>query len=557
IAVADLDRDGKLDLAVGSKTSNEVFVLRGSGDGTFKPPVSYKVVGAPSSIATGDFNADGKPDLAVTSSTFNYSTKHSVSVLLGNGDGTFQMPVNYETGSNPWAVVVGDFDGDGFLDLGVANKDGPNVSILFGNNDGTFQAALNSSAGPRPLALASGDLNGDGMPDVVVSNLNSGTVSVLLAKGRGVFYEPKTFAAGPDPTEIALGDFNQDGKLDLAIANRRPSSLGILFGNGDGTFQPATFLSVALSTYTDLVLTADFNGDGISDLAISGVHARQVAVMLGRGDGGFLPALYSSISSGLNSWVSGDLNRDGKGDLVLVQDNGTVSILLGKNDGTFQTGGVNPVGSDPRRAVVADFNGDGRADLAVASFGSRDVSILLGNGDGSFQTGVRYAMSDYLWLLTAADIDGDGKMDLLASSGNYHHILWGNGDGTFQVPVSFSTASLPNAISMPDFNGDGAADLLFANPSTDDVSVYLNRTRRRCCSEVTVAPLLLPDAVTGWPYRQGLTASGGSAPYLFSLTSGLLPAGLSLASYGEVGGTPAETGVFPFGVTVSDAHQCS
>src|SRR6266436_5402770 len=165
----------------------------------------------PISVAVGDFNGDGVPDLVVADRVSN-----NVSVLLGNGDGTFQTPVAFATGTRPQSVAVGDFNGDGKLDLVVANEGSNNVSVLLGNGDGAFQAAQNFPAGTNPQSVAVGDFNGDGKLDLAVANEGSGDVSVLLGNGDGTFQAALAFAAGDIPQSVAVGDFNGDGKLDLA-----------------------------------------------------------------------------------------------------------------------------------------------------------------------------------------------------------------------------------------------------------------------------------------------------------------------------------------------------
>jgi hypothetical protein len=200
-------------------------VLLGNGDGTFQPAVNYAAGPMPRSIAVGDFNGDGKPDLAVAEEGTAHSfTDSAVSVLLGNGDGTFQPAVNYGAGSMPVSVAVGDFNGDGkpdlvVADLGlVANNSG--VSVLLGNGDGTFQDAVgfNFDAGATyPESIAVGDFNGDGKPDFAVANTQFPAISVLLGNGDGTFQTAVNFDAKLGPRFVAVGDFNGDGKPDLAV----------------------------------------------------------------------------------------------------------------------------------------------------------------------------------------------------------------------------------------------------------------------------------------------------------------------------------------------------
>jgi len=281
--VADLSGDAKLDLAVADSASTNVSILIGKGDGTFEAPVSFGVGDASQSVQVGDFNSDGKRDLAVVN-----RASATVSVLLGRVDGTFEAAVSYGTGPDPLSVVVGDFNGDGKPDLAVANSalfdEPPSVSILLGNGDGTFQAAVNQAAGISPRSLAAGDFDGDGRADLVVANygsfggaqLTNSNVSVLLGRGDGTFDAAVNYTAGEGPLSVTTADFNGDGKLDVAVANDRSGSVSLLLGKGDGTFEAALNFGAGLNPAS--IAAGDFNGDGKPDLAV--VNARGVLVLL-------------------------------------------------------------------------------------------------------------------------------------------------------------------------------------------------------------------------------------------------------------------------------------
>src|SRR6516165_6433129 len=255
--------------APGGGTSNVVFfeVTTATSSIALSAPRGFDAGSGPQSVAVGDFNGDGKPDLAVVNSYSN-----NVSILLGNGDGTFQIHVDYPTGAQPGSVAIGDFNGDGKLDLAVVNSYSNNVSVLLGNGNGTFQPAVSygTGSGTGPAFVAVGDFNHDGKLDLAVANSNSSNVSVLLGNGDGTFQTAVNYDVGGAPTSIAVGDFNHDGKLDLAVAVPVPGPstyVSVLLGNGDGTFQTAVNYSAGYNPSS--VAVGDFNNDGTLDLAVA------------------------------------------------------------------------------------------------------------------------------------------------------------------------------------------------------------------------------------------------------------------------------------------------
>ena len=321
----------------------------------------------PSSAAVADFDGDGKLDVVVAN-----SGSSNVSVFLGNGNGTFQAAANYAVGTNPDSVAVGDFNGDGKLDLAVANTGSNNVTILLGNGNGTFQPAVNYPAGSGPRSVAVGDFNGDGKLDLAVANGGSNNVSILLGNGDGTFQAALDYNVGQIPRSLAVGDFNGDGKLDLAVANSSSGNLSIFLGNGDGTFQPA--VDYIAGPNPNSVAIADFNGDGKLDLAVANDHG--VNIFLGNGDGTFQAAVAYAAQIAMTSMAIGDFNGDGKLDLAAATI-GSVAVLLGNGDGTFGPGVDYAAGSMPVSLAVGDFNNDGRLDMAVAGTA---VAVLLQPG---------------------------------------------------------------------------------------------------------------------------------------------------------------------------------
>ncbi len=269
LEVVDLNSDGKLDIAVASGFQYYISVLFGNGDGTFQAPVILFAGKDANGIAVGDLNGDGKPDIAVTNAN---PTGGHLTILFNNGDGTFQPPVHLVTGNYPILLKIADVNGDGKGDLIVVDqgnqqphKNG-SMAVLLGHGDGTFDAAKLYPAGELLQGFALGDFNGDGRLDVAVANTpagSTGSIAVLLGNGDGTFQAPRFVNGGSNPFKIAVADFNHDGKQDLVVADSNTGFYAVLTGNGDGTFQPPLLLSGPL--YSTDVAAGDLNGDGKPD----------------------------------------------------------------------------------------------------------------------------------------------------------------------------------------------------------------------------------------------------------------------------------------------------
>jgi hypothetical protein len=427
---------------------------------SFAPIVTF---GSGLSEAAADVNGDGKLDLIVVNGCVSSTNCASgaVGVLLGNGDGTFQTEVTYNSGGyypnsavvttfgplgfsyGAGLVSVADVNGDGKPDLVVANGCASStncangvIGVLLGNGDGTFQPVMTyDSGGYYPNAVAFADVNGDGNVDLVVANTCGNTVpsgycptttdgewnfggviGVLLGNGNGTFQPAVTYASGgQDSTSVAVVDLNADGRPDLVVANDCPSpivqvtpcglgaysTISLLLGNGDGTFQTAVDYNSG-GYFSEIVAVADVNGDGKPDLVVASGEESwytpdgAVGVMLGNGDGTFQEVVPYILGSVVNSVAIGDVDGDGKPDLIVSgcqeqwfcgDTTGTLYVLLGNGDGTFQPAVTfDSGGQSSYSVVVADVNGDGKPDLVLGDVdinGSDAIGILINTSLGS------------------------------------------------------------------------------------------------------------------------------------------------------------------------------
>jgi FG-GAP-like repeat/Divergent InlB B-repeat domain/FG-GAP repeat len=381
---------------------------------------------------------------------------------------SFGSGTTYPVGTAPFGIATGDFNRDGLLDLAVANSGSATISILLGNGDGTFQPAVNTSAGQAPWALIAADLNGDGLLDLAVAD-ETGSALVLLGKGDGTFRPPIAIALDASPRSIAMADLNGDGKPDLAVGqfdvNTTSGHVSILLGNGDGTFQSPTNFPLTGAIPWGLV-AADFNGDNRADLAATSFDP-SISILLGNGDGSFQPAVITALPSGNASYsvASADLNRDGKVDLLITNQKFCLSttcsfsgfaLLLGNGDGTFRSVAVPGDQAAYNKTTtfgVADFDNDGNLDLALTSWDgvTGAVLIVLGNGDGTFQGTTQVVVDGNPGGILAADFNGDGFADLVVplTSDNAVVVLLNTARSVFRLAVTKAGAGTGTVSSTP------------------------------------------------------------------------------------------------------------
>ena len=565
----------------------------------FAPVVVYGSGGYDAtSVVVADVNGDGKPDLVVTNCSFTGGCTSdktgAVGVLLGNGDGTFQTAMVYSSGGYVFAtsVAVADVNGDGKPDLLVTNTcaisddcSNGSVTVLLNNGDGTFQTAVPyNSGGQEPYSVAVADVNGDGKPDLVVANscasypncANVGVIGVLLGNGNGTFQTAATYGSGGwQADSIAVADVNGDGRPDLIVMNECASGassgdcpntaglVGVLLGNGDGTFQTvATYDSgVLLGRF---VAVADVNGDGKPDLLTAGC---------------------STIgTTGFNCLVDNIAN-------------GAVGVLLGNGDGTFQTAvAYNSGAQEPYSVAVADVNGDGKPDLVVANFLCLInscpfdlVGVLLGNGDGTFQTAATYGSgAEGTASIAVADVNGDGKPDLLVanSCGTDSCFDYGTVGVLINTSLTATTTALTSSQNPSNFGQlvtftatVTAQQGFYKGTPTGTVTFTYGSTT--LCNAVTLSGGVATCAYSALPVGSDVVTAAYSGDGNFAPSSGTVTQTVNQASTttgvaswlnpstfnqqvtftatvtGQFGGTPTGTVTFSDGVTTLGASPLS
>ncbi|MGN7402697.1 FG-GAP-like repeat-containing protein [Cytobacillus praedii] len=435
----------------------------------------------------------------------------------------------------------------------------------------SFQTStfLSGSVGPVNLVVA--DFNGDGNPDLAITNQTSANISVFLGNGSGGFAPAPGSpfsSSGLSPDSIISDDFNGDGFPDLAVVNGIGNTVSVFLGNGTGTFALAPgspFSSAGLSASD--IASADFNGDGIPDLAVSNQDGN-VAVFIGNGNGSFVFST-NLLSASPTAVISDDFNGDGFADLAVSNSTGTIAVFLGNGAGAFALGPGSPFpsgGSVFAEIIATDFNGDGFLDLAVTDFSNNAVSVLLGNGTGAFAlaagspfpTGGVGGTRD----ITFGEFNCDGIPDIAVTntSDGTISLLLGNGTGGFTLaPGSpFSSGGLgPTSLASADFNGDGLVDLAVTNFTSGTISILLNDCEPEivCPADITVAnDLNQCGAVVNYPAP---TVSGNCIGAIASCSPGsgsFFPVGTTMVTCTLTDPSGIVVDSCSFNVTVEDTQ---
>jgi FG-GAP-like repeat len=440
-------------------------------------------VSSPGTVAADDFNGDSILDLAVAGEGSG-DNNGTLSILFGQGDGTFTATAARPAGSGSSKLVIGDFNNDGHKDVAVANASGGDIAVFLGDGKGNFAAPrVSSIGGPLPTGLAVGDVDEDSNLDIVVSTIDG--IIVMPGNGHGDFTPTGNFAAGAQPFDVALADVDGDGHLDAIVANKRSADTSLLLGDGHGSFSQArTFVSGLEPLVVAAANLNEANQPNHLDVltGFTDAGSGSVAALLNGGGQSLIGVQDFPVGQPVAGMASGDVDNDALADVAAVFDPNTVRVYLTRADGQLVKAGDYQVGDSPRSVKFGDFNRDGNLDMAVANAGTDaqntgSVSILLGRGDGTFfQPNPPFSTAPKAIDVVVGDFNNDRIADLaVASLGNpgMVSVLLGNGDGTFQAAKMHAVRDTPQSLAVGKFNGDSFEDLVVANAGSDDVSVLL------------------------------------------------------------------------------------
>lgn len=491
ITSCDLNNDGWPDIITANESFDDVAVLLNDQNGGFYPQVRFGINGTPVDVKCTDFDNDGKLDLISAHS-------NGITILPGNGDGTFAVE-NINFGPiNTVSFVIEDFNNDKkrdilthhvfsnnpattrlFLNLGdmsfqentlsLPNSGKPIIAsymdedvyidiisdgyIVWGDKNIAFDAF--TSLSNRYDSANSADIDEDGIIDLLIANTSY--ISVYKGQGDRTFDSSTMFQVGPNPRQLLAIDVNDDNHVDIIAVNESSNDISVLLGNGDGTFQQEVRFGAG-DNPLDLVID-DFDGDGVLDVVTSNYSSNNVSLLLGNGDGTFRWEPRFPVGSDPRSVTVCDLNHDNILDIASANYlSNNVSVLIGSGNGNYLPAVNYPVAERPVDIRCADIKEDGHPDLIVVNNSSSEVSVLLGFGDGTFSSKPRFSVGAGPDDMDICDINEDGHLDVITANGIDSSILLGIGNGFFQPFESLPGNA--NLVQCVDFSGDRHEDLI-------------------------------------------------------------------------------------------------
>lgn len=457
-ATGDFNRDAKLDLMIGGENGNAIYFLAGRGDGTFDAPRAVTTAVDPFALHGDDVDGDGKLDLIVANAFGD------VEVRWGRGDGTFeQTPLVFTPAFFPIYLETADMNEDGRTDIITGHESGAiTITLMNANrtNGTTFRADMSGFV----YGLKVRDLDGDGHLDLVAADPIEFAVGYFRGKGDGTLHERIDIPAGLFTEGIDFGDFNSDGRTDIVVGQSIEERLAILYGQADGTFSEPVEHLAGFNVYG--VRVADLDHDGDDDIVASNI-AGYAVLFQQFGAGEFPQAPSVSVGGALGPYdvIAADLDGDGVPDVVTANGlHNTLSVLRGRPDGTLADAQLHRTGDGPYRVIAVDVNGDRHLDLVSADIFDHGISVLINRGDGTLHEAVRYEFEDAPSALSHGDVDRDGDADLVVSStdGGMLMVFLNAGNGTLTRWIDVEGRA-PGQTVLADLNGDGRLDLAIAD----------------------------------------------------------------------------------------------
>jgi len=493
VALGDVDGDGRVDLVSANGFSDTLTVFLQVEGGGFAQPLSLgdsSLTNQPRSVALGDVDGDGRLDLVSVN-----ELSDTLTVFLQVEGGGFAQPLSLGDSSVtnlPVSVALGDVDGDGRVDLVSANGFSDTLTVFVQAKGGGFAQPLSlgdSSLTEGPRSPALGDFDGDGRLDLVSANGFSGTLTVFLQEEGGDFAQPLSLGDSSltvGPISVALGDVDGDGRLDLVSANEVSDTLTVfLQEEGGGFAQPLSLGDSSLTNSPRSVALGDVDGDGRLDLVSANGFSDTLTVFLQEEGGGFAQPLSlgdSSLTVGPVSVALGDVDGDGLLDLVSANEvSDTLTVFLQEEGGGFAQPlslGDSSLTNSPRSVALGDVDGDGLLDLVSANRLSGTLTVFLQVEGGGFAEPLSLgnsSVTDNPLSVALGDVDGDGRVDLVSANALSHTLtvfLQVEGGG-FAQPLSLGDSSFPQSVALGDVDGDGRVDLVSANSGSDTLTVFL------------------------------------------------------------------------------------
>ncbi len=475
LAVRDLDGDGIVDLvvALSPEEGGRLAIMLGRGDGAFELIQTVVVPEGSEEVAIADFDDDKILDAAVTS-----AVDSSVSILRGTGGGMFADPVKIPVSGGASPLALGDVDEDGFADLVVGLTNNDTVALLRGQDGGTFaDPEVTATAGQAMKAMVVADVNGDTHLDVVTANLRSQTLSVLIGRGDGSFAPARGFVTQPNPIGLAAFDVDGDSVVDLLNASEGPGSaqpgLVLLKGLGDGDFDAVDQLPAPAAGSG--VAIADFDEDAFADAVGAFMDDKIVRLFPGGAARASVPGRSFSVDASPAAVLAADVDLDGHADVVTLDATAEISLLRGSGTGDFGAVEHQPLPARGRAFAAMDVDHDRDPDLFVVDVNG-DLEVLLNDGSGTFQPLEPIPLPVQASDIAVGDFNDDDHLDVAMNQVSEQQILvfLGKEEGGFEEPMPVSTRAIVFSLVPADLDGNGTLDLFISSPGAHGATPLVN-----------------------------------------------------------------------------------